>query len=129
MPRAKQLTVQVPDQPGVLGEIGAALGAKKANIVALMATTESGRGAIRLVVDRPAAAKRALAERGWTAIEDEVLQVTLADSPGALGRVAQKLGRAGININYVYAGSARSARKLNAYFGVSDLKAALKAAR
>jgi hypothetical protein len=27
---------------------------------------------------------------------------------------------------FMYAGSAGSARKLNAYFGVSDLKAALK---
>jgi hypothetical protein len=129
MPRAKQLTVHVADQPGVLGEIGAALGAKKANIVALMASTESGRGQVRMVVDRTAAAKRVLAERGWSPTEEEVLQVTLADNPGALGRVAQKLGRAGINIHYVYVGGAGSARKLNAYLGVSDLKAALKAAR
>lgn len=129
MPRAKQLTIKVPDQPGLLGEIGAALGAKKANIVALMATTEAGRGSIRLVVDRHAAAKRVFAERGWDPSEDEVLKVTLADNPGTLGRVAQKLGRAGVNIEYVYAGSAGSARRLNAYFGVSDLKAALKAAR
>ena len=42
---------------------------------------------------------------------------------------ATKLGRAGVNIQYIYAGSAGSARKLNAYMGVSDLKAALKAAR
>jgi hypothetical protein len=34
-----------------------------------------------------------------------------------------------VNIEYLYAGSAGSARKLNAYLGVSDLKAALKAAR
>ena len=129
MPRAKQLTVHVADQPGVMGEIGAALGTKKANIVALMATTESGRGQVRMVVDRTAAAKRVLAERGWSPTEEEVLQVTLADNPGALGRVAHKLGKAGINIEYAYVGGAGSARKLNAYLGVSDLKAALKAAR
>jgi hypothetical protein len=129
MPRAKQLTIQVPDQPGVLGEIGSALGAKKANIVALMALTEGGRGAVRVVVDRPAAARRVFAERGWEVKEEEVLQVTLADSPGALGRVASKLGKAGVNIEYVYVGGAGSARRLNAYFGVSDIKAALKAAR
>jgi hypothetical protein len=34
-----------------------------------------------------------------------------------------------LNIQYVYGGSAGSARKLTAYFGVSDIKAALKAAR
>ena len=36
MPRAKQLTLWVADQPGMLGEIATALGEKKTNIVALM---------------------------------------------------------------------------------------------
>lgn len=129
MPRAKQLTLWVPDQPGMLGEIAAALGEKKTNIVGLMGATEAGRGALRMVVDKPATARKLFAARGWQATEEEVLEVTLGDSPGTLGKVASKLGKAGINIEYVYGGSAGSARKMNAYFGVSDLKAALKAAR
>jgi hypothetical protein len=129
MPRAKQLTVWVPDQPGTLGEIASALGEKKTNIVAIMGATEGGRGAVRMVVDKPATAKKVFAARGWQTTEDEVLAVTLSDSPGTLGKVASKLGKAGVNIQYVYGGSAGSARKLNAYFGVSDIKAALKAAR
>jgi len=129
MARAKQLTLWVADQPGVLGEIASALGEKKTNIVALMGSTEGGRGAVRMVVDKPATARKVFATRGWQVTEEEVLAVTLADAPGTLGRVAAKLGRAGVNIEYVYAGSAGSARKLNAYLGVSDIKAALKAAR
>src|SRR5712692_6691068 len=116
MPRAKQLTVWVPDRPGMLGEVGSALGAKKANILAFTAWIEGDRGAVRMVVDKPAVAKK-------------VLAATLANSPGSLGRVAQKLGEAGVNIRYSYPGSAGSARRVNVYFGVSDLKAALKAAR
>jgi hypothetical protein len=129
MPKARQLTLWVADQPGMLGEIASALGDKKTNIVALMGATESGRGAVRMVVDKPATARKVFAARGWTLTEEEVLAVTLADSPGALGRLATKLGKAGVNIDYVYAGSAGSARKLNAYLGVSDLKAGMKAAR
>jgi hypothetical protein len=129
MPKAKQLTLWVADQPGMLGEIASALGAKKTNIVALMGATEGGRGAVRMVVDKPATARKVFAANGWQATEEDVLAVTLSDTPGALGRVATKLGRAGINIDYIYAGSAGSARKLNAYMGVSDIKAALKAAR
>jgi len=113
----------------MLGEIATALGEKKTNIVALMGATEGGRGAIRMVVDKPATARKVFAAHGWRATDEEVLAVTLSDTPGALGRVAAKLGRAGVNIEYIYAGSAGSARKLNAYIGVSDLKAALKAAR
>jgi hypothetical protein len=129
MPKARQLTLWVADQPGMLGEIAGALGEKKTNIVAIMGATEGGRGAVRMVVDKPATARRVFASRGWQVTEEEVVAVTLTDSPGALGRLATKLGRAGVNIEYVYAGSAGSARKLNAYLGVSDLKAALKAAR
>src|SRR2546430_15120912 len=64
MPRAKQLTVWVPDQPGTLGEIASALGAKKTNIGALMGATEGGRGAVRLIVDKPATAKKVFAAKG-----------------------------------------------------------------
>ena len=128
MPRAKQLTIWVSDQPGRLGEIGSALGAKKVNIRGLMATTDGGRGAVRLVVDKTAAAKKICSSMGWETTEEEVLAVTLGDNPGTLGKVAKKLGAAGVNIQYVYAGPATS-RKVNAYIGVSDIKAALKAAR
>ena len=126
MPRAKQLTVSVTDRPGILGEIATALGAKKVNIKGISGGKMGERGVIWMVVDKNAAAKKVLAQRGWDATEDEVLVVTLGDSPGTLGKFASKLGKAGININFMYAGAAGSARKLNAYFGVSDLKAALK---
>ena len=128
MPRAKQLTISVSDQPGRLGEIGAALGAKKVNIRALMATTEGGRGAVRIVVDKTAAAKKICSSMGWDASEDEVLAVTLTDNPGTLGKVSKKLGAAGVNIEYVYAGPG-GGKHATVYMGVSDIKAALKAAR
>ncbi len=129
MPRAKQLTVSAPDRPGLLGELASALGAKKVNIRAMHAWGQEGTGMIRIVVDKHAAAKKELAARGWPASEDEVLAVTLADNPGALGKLGNKLGKAGVNIRYAYVGMAGSARKANVYLGVSDIKAALKAAR
>lgn len=126
MPRAKQLSVTAPDRPGMLGEIASALGDKKVNIVAVAAATGAGMGQLWLVVDKTATAKKALAAKGWQAAEDELLAVTLSDNPGALGKYAAKLGKAGVNINSMFVGSAGSARKVNAYFAVSDLKAALK---
>ncbi len=129
MPKARQLIVTAPDQPGMLGEIAGALGAKKINIIGLAAATGGGQGMIWMVVDKPAAAKKVFAQRGWDVKEEELLAVTLPDSPGALSRLATKLGRAGVNISSIYAGSAGSARKLNAYMTVSDMKAAQKAAR
>jgi hypothetical protein len=129
MPTAKQLTVWVENRPGMLGEVGSALGAKKVNILAFMATVSDNRGTIRMVVDKPAAAKRVFAEHRWETTEEEVLKVTLPDEPGSLGRIAHKLREASVNIQYAYAGLGPSARRVNAYLGVSDLKVALIAVR
>jgi len=129
MPKAKQLTVSVENRPGMLGEVGSALGAKKVNIVAFMATVTDNRGTIRMVVDKPAAARRVFADHRWETTEGEVLLVALPDQPGSLGRIAHKLREASVNIEYAYAGIGPSARRVNAYFGVSDLKVASIAVR
>jgi hypothetical protein len=129
MPRAKQISAWVEDRPGVLGEMADALGAKGVSIRAFMATSLDERGFIRVVVDRPGAAKRILARQGWKLTEDDVVEVTMPDKPGALGAVADRLGRAGINVHHAYVGTARSASKVNLYLSVSDVKAALRALR
>jgi hypothetical protein len=113
----------------MLGEVGSALGAKKINIRAFMATVDDNRGVIRMVVDKRAAARRVFAEHGWETTEEEVLEVALPDKPGSLGRIAHKLREASVNIDYAYVGLGPSARRVNAYFGVSDLKVALIAVR
>jgi hypothetical protein len=129
MPKATQLTVSVENRPGMLGEVGSALGAKRVNILAFMGTVTDNRGTIRMVVDNRAAAKRVFAEHGWETTEQQVLVVALPDKPGSLGRIAHKLREASVNIDYAYAGSGATARRVNAYFGVSDLKAAAIAVR
>ena len=128
MPRAKALIVRVEDRPGVLGEVMSALGAKKINVRAVHGGNEEGQGIIRLVADKFAAAKKVLASRGWTPLEEEVLEVEVSDRPGALGSVAQRLGDAGVNVKYVFVGPG-GARKATVFLAVSDLKAALKALR
>ena len=129
MPRVKQVTAWVESRPGMLGEVAAAMGAKKVNVQAFMATNVGGRGAIRMVVDKPAAAGKVCAQRGWQMTEDDLVQATLPDKPGSLGVVAAKLGAASINIDYAYVGTAKSASKVNLYLSVSDVATALKVLR
>jgi hypothetical protein len=128
MARAKELKIRVPDRPGMLGEIAAALAEKKVNLRAVNAWVEGTEGVVRLVADRAAVAKKVLASRGWAPEEREVLEVELADKPGALAALAEKLGAAGVNITHVFLGTA-SARKATLFLGVSDVAAAAKAAR
>lgn len=128
MPRAKELKIRVEDRPGMLGEVALALADRKVNLRAVNAWIEDGQGVIRMIVDQVGAAKKALASRGWSAEEQEVLEVELADKPGALGELAAALGEAGVNITHVFVGTG-GARKATLFLGVSDLKAALKVAR
>lgn len=129
MARAKQISAWVEDRPGMLGQVAAALGEKGVSIRAFMAAVMDGRGFVRVVVDKPAAARRIFAAHGWRTTEDEVVEVTVPDRPGALGRVADLLGAAGVNVEYAYLGTAGSARKVSLYLAVSDVKAALSALR
>jgi hypothetical protein len=129
MPKAKQLTVHVENRPGALGIVGSALGAKKVNILALMAIVNDDRGTIRMVVDKPATARRVFAEHRWETAEEDVLVVPIPDKPGGLGQIAHKLREASVNVEYAYAGLGPTARRVNVYFGVSDLKIAMVAVR
>jgi hypothetical protein len=113
----------------MLGKLADALGERGVSIRAFMAAAMDGRGFVRFVVDKPAAARKVLAAHGWETTEDEVVEVTLPDRPGALGKVADRLGAAGVNVQYAYVGTARSAQKVNLYLAVGDVKAALKALR
>lgn len=127
--KTKQLTVWVQDRPGILGEVAVALGAKKVNILALVASVVEGSGALRMVVDKPAEAKEIFTQRGWKTTEEELVSFALPDQPGQLGSVSKKLGDAGINIHYAYTGAAQGATEASAYLAVSDVEAALKALR
>jgi hypothetical protein len=129
MPRAKQISAWVEDRPGVLGRLAEALGLKGVSIRAFTASTVDGRGFVRLVVDRPAVARKVLASLGWDATIEEVVEVTVPDRPGALGAVADRLGAAGVNVTHAYVGTAKSAQRVNLYLAVPDVKAALRALR
>jgi hypothetical protein len=129
MPRAKQLSAWVEDRPGALGQVARALGEEKVSIRAFMASTLGGRGFVRLVVDAPARARKVLKAHRWSVTEDDVVEVTTADKPGALGEVADRLGAKGVNIQYAYVGQAGAARKVNFYLAVDDVRAALAALR
>jgi hypothetical protein len=99
------------------------------NIIGFTASVVEGRGAVRVVVDKPAAAKKVFASSGWETTEEDIVQVILADKPGALATAASKLGAIGINIQYAYTGSAKGGRKVSTFFAVADVPAALRALR
>jgi hypothetical protein len=125
MPRTTQLTVSLKSQPGVLAQLARTLAEARVNIVSLAANATSGRGKIRLIVNDPVKAKRALRRARYRLSEEPVFVVRLRNKPGALARVAGRLAKARVNIKSAYAttagrgaavvftvGSAKKARKI-----------------
>ncbi len=126
--KAKQLTVLVNDVPGSLARMAQALAAQKVNITAMMGVGNESLSPIRLLVDNPARAKKALRSAGLQATEEDVLVVPLANKPGSLAGIAAKLASANINILYAYA-TGGSGGKTNCVMAVSDIARASRLAR
>jgi hypothetical protein len=57
---------------------------------------------IRIVVDKPTEAEKALVKANHLIDRDHVFVFRLANRPGMLGTVAKRLGEANVNIDYIY---------------------------
>jgi hypothetical protein len=57
---------------------------------------------IRLFVDQPEKAEKALARANHLLDKEPILVFRLANQPGMLGRVAKGFGEEGVNIDYIY---------------------------
>ena len=103
MAQVKQVTVTAESKPGVLAKVCGTLAGAGVNIIAICAADAGGRGKLRMVVSDPARARQALADAKIRSAEEPALMLTLDDRPGSLGRVAERLAAAKINIKCTYA--------------------------
>jgi hypothetical protein len=129
MAKAKQITVWVESTPGQIGRIARALAGAGVNITAFSATSVAGESPLRLQVSSPAKARKALQNLGVRISEEEVLRLTLPDKPGVLAEVGERLGNAGINVEYAFGTVAASEKKADVVLGVGDLEGATNALR
>jgi hypothetical protein len=66
---------------------------------------------IRLLVDKPAEAEKALMKAKHLLDKDHVLVFKLTNQPGILGKVAKRLGEANVNIDYIYGSAMEEAKE------------------
>ncbi|MFN2114908.1 MAG: ACT domain-containing protein [Anaerolineae bacterium] len=116
-----EFTVTLRNTPGALAELGAALGKKGVNIAALQAMSFKDQSVLHLVVNDPDVAVREFEDYGLPFRTRQVLSVSVADEPGTLGKLAERLSDSGVNIDAVYL-----AMDQNVILGVSDLPAAAR---
>jgi len=121
MPRVKEFTVTIEDQPGALGKCFLALAERGVNVLAFQSYVEEGESLARILVDDPASAKAVLGGLRMIFEETEVAVVRLTHRPGELGRAASRLGEKQINIDYSYCGLEPGSTRALVVFGVDDL--------
>ena len=123
-----ELSIILPNRPGTLGDVTQALAKAKVNLLAIDASGGFEYNIVRLVPDKVAKARTVLRRKGLDVGETKVLCIPAKDQPGALARVADVLGHAKVNIDYLYATGGRQAEALIVAH-VSDARKALKSLR
>lgn len=66
---------------------------------------------IRLLVDKPTEAEKALMKANHLVENEQVLVFGLVNQPGMLGRVTKRFGEANVNIDYIYGSAMEDAKE------------------
>jgi len=123
----KQLALFLENRPGTLARVCDALAKAKINIYALSTSDTIDHTVVRMVVSDPVKAIFVFEEHGTLVVEDDVLLVNADNQPGSLARVAHRLAKAKVNIEYAYCATRPEAKNGLLVLRVSDTKKALKA--
>ncbi len=102
MPIQKQLSVFMPNRPGVLAKTCSILSEAGVNILAMAVHDTVDNAVVRFLVDHPTKALLLLEQEGLYVLEQEVVVVEVDNHPGELTRISQALAEADINIAYAY---------------------------
>ena len=90
--------VTAPNKPGELARLTDAIAHKGINITGFTSATCGDTGTACILTNDEAGTRSALKESKFSFREIEVVAAQLANSPGSLHEAAERLGKAGINI-------------------------------
>ena len=99
---ATQLAVFLENRPGALARVCEALAQSGINIHALATSDTVDHSVVRMVVSDPTKALMLLGETGTLALESEVLMIEGTNRSGTLGKIAERMAKANVNIEYAY---------------------------
>lgn len=124
--KVKEITVITPDKAGMLYNVTSAVASSGVNIMAITAHGAAGNKAkFMLVTDNNAKAMKALKAKKFKVKENAAIAATLTDKVGEASRLARRLAKAGVDLDYCY-GSATGKGKALLVFSTKDLTRALK---
>ena len=126
---ATQLAVFLANRPGALARVCEALAKAEININALATSDTVDHTVVRMVVSDPTKALMLLGETGTLALESEVLMIEGTNQSGTLGKIAERLAKANVNIEYAYLATSPKAEKGLMILRPPDIEKARRALR
>jgi hypothetical protein len=123
---AKQLSVFLANKPGTLARVCEELASAKINIFALTISDTKDHSVVRMVVSDMPRALAMFEERGVLTVVSDVLMVENSNKPGSLAKIADRLAKAKVNIDYAYLATSPGAKSGLLILRTDDTKKALK---
>ncbi len=121
-----QICVFLSNHPGVVANLCARLTEADVSMQAITVLDTVDIGTMRMIVDDPERAKRALKGTDSAYVEVPVITLEIRNKPGAFAKIARTMANAGVNIEYVYATAMPGTERTLGVFRVSDIDTALK---
>lgn len=123
--RIPQLSLFLENKPGHMIVPCRLLAEAGISIVTLSLADTEQFGILRLIVREWQRAREVLEAAGWVVAVTEVLAIEVADRPGGLVELLGLFEQAGINVEYMYAFTARLGNRAVLVFRFDDLDAAI----
>ncbi len=121
-----QFSIFLVNKPGVLSQIFRELAKSKINITAVAMMDSMEHGVLRMTVSDPSAARDVFRRLNVQIAETEVLAVPLANRPGAVADVCERLSAAHIYVGYMYCTTVSRGGKSVVFLKVPNIKKAMK---
>jgi len=125
--KLNQLSVFLENKPGALSTPCRLLADAGINIQTFALADTQQFGILRLVVHEWARAKELLEQNGYVVKVTEVVAIEVPDQPGGLSVLLDIIERAGVNVEYVYAFTAKQEGQGLMLFRFNDPDAAIRA--
>lgn len=117
---AWDVEVELANEPGTIAALGEAAAAAGINIMGVCGFSRGDVGVFHVLVDEESAKADVFESAGLVVRgRREALVLPLEDRPGALGELARRLARAGVNIDLIY-----MATDTRVVLGVDDIETA-----
>lgn len=124
MANVRQISVFMDNKPGQLSGVMEIIKESGINVRALSLADTKDFGILRIIVHDTEKAVDALKDAGYAVTVNEIVAITIPDSPGQLSRVLEILGKGNVNLEYLYAFTGASDRAVSFVLRVNDNDAA-----